>query len=322
MSGFQTQVNIQPALGVAGDFCSANTHNTFQSGAGGLVAGPAGVTVAAFAWVTYQTTDDAYAPGTVNSFGFGPPSGFIHREMQSLNTVYPPYVTPAGDNTIPSGFQIGSLFRSGDFFMTNNGTTQAQPGQTAYAFLATGLVRFGSANTTTSSTTSTVSAQTFSVTATLNNNIMTVSNVSSGSIYAGATISGSGVIGCQIVGQVTPLLAGETLAGVGRYYVSAAEQNVAVGVTVSGTYGLLTLGGAPATPIPIGAFVSGGTVGNPCYVRQLISGTGGAGSTYSVDNNTVSSSATLTFTLDVATSWVADSAGAPGEVVKTRCLIP
>jgi len=327
MSGFQTQVNVQPAPLEAGDFCSANPRSSFQSGPGGLIAGAAGVTVGAFAWVTYLTADADYAPGTVNSFGFGAPSGFIHREMQALNTAYPPYVTAAGDNTIPSGFAIGSLFRSGDFAMLNSGTTQATPGMTAYAFLATGLVRFGTTNTTVTCATSTVTTPTaISVTATANNNILTVSAVSTGTVVAGATLTGSGLIGSgttlQVIGQVTPLLAGESLGGVGRYYLNTAEQNVATPITVTGTYGLLTLGAAPSGAIPIGALVTGGTVGNPCYVRQLLSGTGGSGSTYSVDNATTSTSATLTFTLDVATNWVADSAGAPGEIIKTRCIIP
>ena len=43
--GFQTAVSQVPAVGVAGDFCSANPIFTYDAGPGGLQAGPNGVTV-------------------------------------------------------------------------------------------------------------------------------------------------------------------------------------------------------------------------------------------------------------------------------------
>ena len=337
MPGFQVSVNVQPAIGIAGDFASANPRSSVQAGAGGLVAGPQGVTVGAFAWVTYATADDANAPGTVQSFygvqagllptsGGNAPDGFVHREMQALNTIYPPYTTTAGDNTIQPGLGVGGLFRSGDFFMTNSGTTPVQPGHTVYAYLATGLARGGYANTSgTVATTAIAAATAISCTATVNGNIMTVSAISTGTIVAGALMANASlIVGTMVTGQITPLLTGEALGGIGRYTLSIPEQTLAVAGTVTGSYGVLTLGATPTTAVPIGALLSSSTiVGTATFVTQLLSGSPGvSGATFAVSNATVAGSATVTFTLDVATNWVVDSSALAGEVFKARSLIP
>ena len=280
------------------------------------------MTVGNFAWVTYQVTDDANAPGLVQSFGVGAPSGFVHREMQATNIIYPPYTTPAGDNTILPGQGVGGLFRSGDFFMLNSGTTAAQPGQTVYAFLANGNQRAGTANTTGTVATTSIAPATFSVTATVNGNVMSVSAVGSGTVVAGATVANASlIVGTQVVGQVTPLLTGETLGGVGRYYLNIPEQTLAVAGTVTGAYGVLTLGATPTTAVPIGALLSGTGVSG--QTTQLLTGSPGTtGATFAVNVSQTAGPVTVTFTLDVATNWVVDSSALVGEIFKTRCLIP
>ena len=52
LNGRQTAVSVQPAVGVSGDFCDLNPRYTLDAGAGALVAGPNGVRVGRFAWIT------------------------------------------------------------------------------------------------------------------------------------------------------------------------------------------------------------------------------------------------------------------------------
>src|SRR5271157_4269498 len=135
--GFQTQVNVQPAMAVAGDFASNNPYFNYDAGPGGLVAGSAGVTIGQFAWVT-APLDPNGTGQVVNSFGAGPVSGFVHREQQGLITAY----LASSGTLIVKGYQMG-LMTGGDFWVVNNGTTTALPGQLAYANLANGQASFG-----------------------------------------------------------------------------------------------------------------------------------------------------------------------------------
>src|SRR5665213_3446208 len=87
MGNFQTQVNTQPAIGVAGDFASHNPRFSVLAGQGAFVAGTSGATIGRFAWATYPA-DDVGAPAIVNSTGFGPVTGFIGNALQGLIIVY------------------------------------------------------------------------------------------------------------------------------------------------------------------------------------------------------------------------------------------
>ena len=73
--GFQTSVGVQPAPAVAGDFASTNARWTVLAGPGGLVAGPAGVTVGRFAWLQAAGFDQDNGASMANSFGVGPGAG-------------------------------------------------------------------------------------------------------------------------------------------------------------------------------------------------------------------------------------------------------
>ena len=182
--GYQTQVFNQPAQGIQGDRASQNPIATFDAGPGGLVAGPAGVTVGAFAWVVPPT--DPNGTGLVaNSFGAGNVAGFVYNDLQALNTVF---LSDAGV-VIPAGLPV-ALANQGDFWVINNGATEAVIGQKAYATLSSGLASFaatGSPSTTSTATGSTIAASTFSVTGSIAGDVLTVTAVGSGTVVNGAT---------------------------------------------------------------------------------------------------------------------------------------
>lgn len=312
MPGFQTQVYYNPAPAVEGDFASSNPRKVVLAGPGGLVAGSQGVTVGRFAWLSYQQVDADEAPAVVDNFGSGAPAGFVHREQQGLITTY----LQESSLLLPAGFGV-TLFDSGDFWAKNYGSTFAQFGMKVYANYADGKCTFAAtgAPTTASGSASSVAASTSSSTGSIADNILTITAVSSGTIYPGTTISGTGVAtGTKIVKQLLPLLAGEAVGGIGRYAVSIPEQSVA-STTISGTYGTLTVGGTVAGTWGVGGSITGTGVTVPTFITALGTGTGGAG-TYIVDNNTVVSSTAITLALNYETKWFARSAGAANELIK------
>jgi hypothetical protein len=306
---------------VSGDFCDVNPRYTYDAGAGALVAGPLGCTVGRFAWVS--APDDSNGNGgVVNNFGSGVPAGYIAREQQGLNTTY----LSDGSQFIPAGFPV-TLFTGGGFWMHNLGATTALPGQKAYANLSTGKINFAATATPSAggtSTASTIGANTNGATGTIVGNLFTAVSALSGTLYPGTTLSGSGVAsGTKILSQVVPLLSGEAYGGLGRYYVSIAEQSVA-STAITGTYGLLTVGGTVVAGFNVGnaltasgSVVAGTTItaGNSVATPAL-TGVGGAG-TYVVDNNTgVTSQAINVAAVNVETNFVARSTGLTTELVK------
>ena len=308
---FPNQVYIQPAIGVAGDFSDGNPRSFVDAGAAGLIAGTSGVTIGRAAWLSYSTADANGAPAAVNNFGAGVPAGLIHRQQQGLIT---PYLAEAS-LVVPAGFPV-AVANGGGFFVKNEGSTQALPGQYAYAAYANGAFNFAAASSasTATSTSFTISAQTFSVTASVVGNIMTVSAVGSGTIYPGSVLSaaaGSATVVSQLSG---------TTGGVGLYTVSIPEQNVAAGTAVTGTYGLLTLGGTITGSFAIGqtltgtAVAAGSTITANASNGASLTGVGGAG-TY-ITLTATASSGTITAATNVQTGWVAASAGLAGELVK------
>jgi len=311
---FQGQVNVAQAPAAIGDWASKNPRDFYDAGPGGLVAGPNGCLVGHFAWATAPVDGDG-AASVVSSTGFGLPSGFVHRQQQGLIINY----LASSGLTVQPGFGV-ALTIKGDLWVVNNGSGQATPGMKAYANFADGSVTFAAAGSPTAggtSTASTVAAGTSSFTASITGAVMQVTAVGSGTIYPGTTISGTSVTsGNQVVSQITPLLVGETTGGIGRYNVSIGEQSVAAGTTISGTYGLLTIGGTVGgTPYQVGQSISGTNVVAGTSIRANGTGTGGAG-TYIVDNNTVVSSTAINSQTNVETKYYARSSGLAGELVK------
>lgn len=306
--GWQVQVSDQPAAFLAGDRVSNNPIATYDAGPGGLVAGAGGVTVGCFAWV-FPPDDPNGTNRIVQSFGFGTVAGFVMRNQQALNTTY---LSNAG-NTIQPGYEM-ALMTAGDFAVTNAGTVVAIPDQSkAYANLANGTVQFAAPGTViggASATGSTVTAETFSVTGSIADDVLTVTAVGSGTVYPGSTISGTGIAtGTMISSQLTG-----TAGGVGTYLLSIGQQTAA-STTVSGTYGLLTIGTATGTFV-VGDVISGTNVVAGTAITANVSGSGGSSGTMVVNNNTAVSSTTITASVAVETKFWATSSGGNGAVVK------
>lgn len=307
--GFQTQVSNQPVMGIPGDFASMNPYFTYDAGPGGLVAGgPAGVQIGLFGWV-YPPSDPDGTGTVVQNFGSGPPAGVVHRAQQGLIISY---LANAGQ-TIQPGFQMG-LMVGGDFWVKNDGAATAVRGQKAFANLANGKVSFAAAGAIpggASATGSSIAASTFSATGSIAGNTLTVTAVGSGTIYPGATISGTGVVtGTKIASQLTG-----AAGGVGTYLVDTLQPSTVASTTISGTYGTLTIGTATGT-FAVGDILTGTNVVAGTAVTANITGSGGTGGTMVVNNNTVVGSTTITASISVETRWFAMSSGAVGEIVK------
>lgn len=104
--GFQTKVNVYPAVGVAGDFASNNPIFSLVAGEGQLKAGEDGVTVGVFAFADMAT-------GLVsNKYEEGNRCGFVPR---SLNLPLLGYNQEAS-LLIPQGREI-TLIATGDFIV-------------------------------------------------------------------------------------------------------------------------------------------------------------------------------------------------------------
>lgn len=308
----QTQVNVQPAPAVAGDFASKNPYFTVLAGPGGLVAGPLGLTTAAFAW----TTPPVDADGTnsfANNYGTGPVTGFVHRTMNGLLTNY----LQSFGMLVPAGFPV-ELMSGGDFWIVNSGATQALPGMKAYATLTNGQASFAATGSPTGATSTSwsISAQTATFTGAITGNILTVTGAVTGTIYPGSILSGGTVATGTAIG---PQINGTT-GGDGTYYVSIPEQTVAA-ASLTASYGLLALTTVSAGTFGVGDTLTGASAGIAAgtTITNLITGTGGSGSTAAVNFTQTSSSGAqgnLTAALNVETKWIAMSSGLPGEVVK------
>lgn len=303
-NGFQTAVGSTPAFGIAGDFASINPLFSVDAGPQGFVSGPSGCVIGRFAWATAPADGDGY-PSQVSNFGVGAPTGFVASEQQGLNTTFLLDASLA----IPAGFAMG-LFSGTDFWVKNDGLTQAVPGGTVYTEMATGKIRPDAA---TGVATGTIAAQTFSVTGGIANDIMTVTAVGSGTLYPGVLITVGAASGTKVVSQISG-----TTGGVGVYSVSIPEQSIAAGTTLSGTYGLFTAVSGLTGTFGIGSILSGaggGGVTTATTITALGTGVGGLG-TYIVDLTQTVTSTAITGTLTVATKWKFMSSALPGEVCK------
>lgn len=323
MPDFPNQVQSVQAPGVAGDFASANPRKTILAGEGALVSGLGvingvtvqGAVVGRFCWTTYQTVDNDNAPGTLNTFGVGLPQGLVSRKQVGLITAY----LGTAVQYLQTGFQI-SGWSDVDMWVTNAGAAAAEVGQKAFASYADGSASFAAAGSTPSGgsgSASSIAAETAnSLTSTIVGDVFTAIGTLTGNFYPGSILSGTGVAsGTQIISQVTPLLAGEALNGLGRYLVNIPEQSVAA-TTITGTYGLLTVGGTVVNGFGPGQTVSGSGVTSGTVVWEQLTGTAGGAGTYVVSPTQTASSTAISAQSSIETKWYAKSAGAVGELIK------
>ena len=310
MGGFQKAVNTQPAPAVAGDFASTNPRFTVDAGPGGLVAGALGVYVGRFAWWDAAAIDQDNAPQIVNNFGTGPVTGFVHREQQGLITDY----LEEASMRVPQGFPI-TLFNGGDFWVVNDGASEAIIGMKAYANFGDGKVTFaatGDPATGGSGSASTIAAETAAITGSIEDDVLTVTAVGSGTVYPGSVLSGTDVAsGTTILQQLT----GDP-GCIGTYAVSIPDQAVA-STAITAAYGLLTVGGTVAGAFAVNDVLSGSGVTAGTTITAFGTGTGGAGTYVVTPSQTVGSPVAISVAEEnVETKWIAMSAGAPGELIK------
>lgn len=305
MSDFQTQVNIQPAVAVAGDFASANPRASVLAGPGSLVAGPDGLTIGAFAWVDPSLNQAANTPFAGSTAA---PNGFVGR--QGNNGLITTFLGKAS-MVVPKGLPV-TLFNAGDFWIENGGSAEALLGQKAYASLADGTVtKFataGTAATAGASDSSGVIAAASTASAassTIDGNILTTGPSVSNSFGVGAILTGSNVVsGTMITRQLT----GDP-GDAGTYEVSIPQ--TVVSTTISGTFGIMTLTGTITGTFGVGDVLSGTGVTNGTKIT-----TDNGDGTYNVTPSQAASGNAITATADIETVWYCRSLGAPGELVK------
>jgi hypothetical protein len=316
-NGVQKTIGVQPAPFVAGDYVSMNPHYSWNAGAGGVVAGPGGLTVGLFAWLSFTGVDSDGAPTYANNFGFNVPQGLVRRAQQGLNTTY----LANASMFIPAGFPT-SIMTAGDFAVVNDGATTAYPGMKAYASLTTGKVSFaatGSPTTASAATTSIAAGTAATFTGSIQGNILTTSGAVTNTIYPGAVLTGTGTVtGTTIVSQLTG-----TTGGAGTYALNVSELTVASSsltatpyVMAAGTVtGTLVVGSAI---ISAGGTVTGQVVGASIFALNTPSAGNhivGLPNSPGVAMGTVTSG-TIVLASNVETPWVASSQGLAGELVK------
>lgn len=313
---FQKFVNTQPAPAIAGDFASRNPRIFVPAGPGGLCAGPQGLTVGLFAWLSYEYVDGDEAPAVANNYGSGPIGGFVPRQQQAL---IEDYLQEAG-NMIPAGFPT-TLNSGGDFWVMNNGNTDCLPGDVAYANYTNGEASFalpGAPGTATF--TGSIAQSTATFMASIQDNVLDVTGMTSGTIQIGGLITVGAQAGSNIMQQLTG-----TPGGIGTYALDIGEQVVAEPIAMTETYGTLTVtnvssgmlavGDGPITNSPTANTVAVvGGVGTT--ITAMLPGTSGNTGTYIVNNSQTLASGALTTGTSVATKFVAVSGGEPGEIIK------
>lgn len=206
--GFQKTVNIQPGVGQAGDFASANLRTTVNAGPGGFIAAalPRSPIVGNFAWGCQLAA--AGAAGEVSGLTTNPEGqlafgafygdagceiGFVHREAELPMFQYLAETTYA----YPQGLII-SLYNEGDFWAKF--VAGASVGQKVFANYKDGSVYAAATGTST---------QTQSFTGVLaNTGILTTSAVT-GTLNVGDVVLASGF---AIVDQLSG-----TAGGAGTY---------------------------------------------------------------------------------------------------------
>lgn len=324
--GFQTSVGTQPAPGIAGMPSSLNPIFSVDAGPFGLVAGPSGVTVGRFAWLSYLSLDGDNAPAIAQNTppGYGAiganpavgtggpaPAGLVQRSEQGLNTTY---LSNAG-MVIPTGFAV-TLVSGTDFWVVNDDpSAQALPGATVYADFATGKAQV---TAQTAVATGTIAAKSSTLTASFNSNIMTVTAASGDAVVPGEILSGTGLpSNTQVVSQITPLASGEAAGGIGRYLINVPELTIN-SESVTGSYGLFTAVSGLTGSFAVGQILSGaggGGVTTGTMITGFGTGTGGLGTYFVQTTQTVSSTA-ITAAANVATKWRVQTSAATGQVMK------
>ena len=145
MADFPVSVNVNPAIGLPGDFASANPRHSVLAPPGGFSAGSNGLTIGLACWA------DTATGSILSNAGTGLPMGILHRNMQALIQAY----LGTYGYSVPAGFAVGELFDNADFIVKNFGVSAVAVGMKAFAnntngtwsFAAPGAIVSGSTET-------------------------------------------------------------------------------------------------------------------------------------------------------------------------------
>ncbi len=286
MSDFPSQVNVEPAIAVEGDFASTNPRAfALSPGGAAFIAGAAGVVMGRFAWA-----DPARA--VLSSFGSGAPIGFVPREQLAIIQNY----LASYSKTLLSGQPV-SVLAKGDVFAKQAGAAAVTVGMKAYAMFADGSIQFAATASPPSvaAVTGTIDPNAFTgvlapntATGSIAGTTMTVTAVGSGSVLAaGQSVTGTGVDpGTTIVSQLTG-----TAGGTGTYQVSVSQTVTATALTMSG--GGLTVSAVATGGLYVGQTIAGSGVTSGTKISALGTGTGNTG-TYAVDTSQTVGSESMT----------------------------
>jgi hypothetical protein len=308
MTGFQTVINRQPALGIEGDWASSNPRSSLVAFDGALTAG-VNILVGRFAW--------ADGDGVVNYGGNGR-LGFVQVAQPSLIPFNP---AAGGVGIAQSTMQVAqgyemNLMAGGDLLCRF--AAGAVPNQKVYANFVDGtaVAAATGAPAGATSTTFSITAGTSGFTASIAaGGILNVTAVGSGTLYPGQVISGSGSIsGNQIIRQLSG-----TTGGIGIYELAEDDGTIVGSEAFTGAHGLLTLGGTVTGVFNIGDTLSGTgvTAGTSIWSNASngasLTGAGGAG-TYVVSPSQAASTGTVTAATNVETSWFVETFANAGEL--------
>lgn len=311
MSGFQTQVNFQPAPGIEGDWASANPRASMLAGPGAFVAGPLGVIVGRFAW--------ADPLGIVRNGGGLGRLGFVSRHQMSVIQTWPGVGGAAAQATliVPPGIET-TLHDSADVYARFS--AGAQIGQKVFAAYADGSAVAGTAGTPpqAASVTGAIAAGTATFTGSISappvgaisGSILTATAVTGTIVTGGAAVSGTGVVSGQtIVAQLSG-----TPGGAGTYSLGL-PQGVVTAQSLTETYGTFTVTVVGSGTLGVGDVLAGTNVTGTPAIIALGTGIGLAG-TYFTNTSETAASATVAATSALESRWFVDSYAAPGELAK------
>ncbi|RUV53786.1 DUF3383 domain-containing protein [Mesorhizobium sp. M7A.F.Ca.MR.228.00.0.0] len=164
----------------------------------------------------------------------------------------------------------------------------------AAALIQTGL---NAALPQAASVTGSIAAATASVTASIAGSVMYVTGVTSGSLVAGAALSGTGVSAGTVI---TNQLSG-TPGGIGEYVVSIPQ--VVASEAISAAYGTLTVSALASGTLSVGQTLAGAGVTAGTRITQLGSGSGLTGTYFVNQSQTVASETITTSATPLAVSY-------------------
>jgi hypothetical protein len=298
--GFQTFVNNELPVGVAGDWAGANIRaSVLGGGPATYIAAAGGVTVGCFAWFNPTT-------GIASNYwqGSGCLLGFIHRENNALITTFLGFAAAQ----VLQGNQITG-FSQGDFWA--NFASGGTAGQKVYTDPVYGIC---TAAATGGSVTNSVATSSLA-----NTGVLTTGTVTGAAIAPGMAVIGAGIpLGSYILSgatttwqlaNVVPIASGSwpvagsetiTMSGIQEtpWYLgqTVPASAIATGSSISAT-GLLTVGTVTQGNFVPGQFITG-AAGLPatanCQLLYYVTGTGGTGSTIQTNYQAVVASTTIT----------------------------